>query len=44
MDCPMGNTPKLNLSINSDLLMIPQNDTCARKVISSPRASIKAYD
>jgi hypothetical protein len=35
LDCPMGNTPKLNLSINSDLLMISQNDTCARKVLTN---------
>jgi hypothetical protein len=35
MDCPMGNTPKLNLSIYSDLLMIPQNDTCARKGLTN---------
>jgi hypothetical protein len=41
MDCPMGNTPKLNLSINLDFLRKPQIDTCARKVIGSPRASTK---
>ena len=42
MDCPMGNTPMLNSSINSNLLRRPKNDTCARKVICSPRASTKA--
>jgi hypothetical protein len=42
MDCPMGNTPKLNSSITSNLLRSPKTDTCARKVISSPRASTKA--
>ena len=42
MDCPMGNTPKLNSSIDSNLLRRPKNDTCARKVICSPRASTKA--
>ena len=42
IDCPMGNTPKLNSSIDSNLLRRPKNDTCARKVICSPRASTKA--
>ena len=42
MDCPMGNTPKLNLSINANLLRRPKNDTCARKVIGLPCASTKA--
>ena len=42
MDCPMGNTPKLNSLIDSNLLRRPKNDTCARKVICSPRASTKA--
>ena len=35
MDCPIGNTPKLNLSIPSNILRRPKNDTCARKVIGS---------
>jgi hypothetical protein len=30
MDSPMGNIPKPNLSIDSDMLWIPQNDACAR--------------
>jgi hypothetical protein len=30
MDCPMGNIPKPNLSINLDMLWIPQNDASAR--------------
>ena len=42
MNCPIGNTPKLNLSIPSNMLRRPKNDTCARKVIGSPRASTKA--
>jgi hypothetical protein len=42
MDCPMGNTPKLNFLIDSNMLRRPKNDTYARKVISSPRASTKA--
>ena len=42
MDSPMGNTPKLNSLINSNLLTRPKNDTCARKVIGSPCASTKA--
>ena len=42
MDCPMGNTPKLNSSIDSNMLRRPKNDTCARKVIGSPCASTKA--
>jgi hypothetical protein len=42
MDCPMGNTPKLNSSINANLLRRPKNDTCAREVIGSPCASTKA--
>jgi hypothetical protein len=42
MDCPMGNTPKLNSTIDSNMLRRPKNDTCARKVIGSPRASTKA--
>ena len=42
MDSPMGNTPKLNSLINSNLLTRPKNDTCARKVIGSPRTSTKA--
>jgi hypothetical protein len=42
MDCPMGNTPKLNLSIDSNMLRRPKNDTCARKEIGSPCASTKA--
>jgi hypothetical protein len=33
INCPMGNTPKLNSSIDSNMLMRPKNDTCARKVI-----------
>jgi hypothetical protein len=41
MDCPMGNTPKLNSSIDSNMLRRP-NDTYARKVIGSPCASTKA--
>ena len=41
MDCPMGNTPKLISSINSNLIRRPKNDTCARKVIGSPHASTK---
>jgi hypothetical protein len=42
MDCPMGNTPKLNSLIDSNLLRRPKNDTCTRKVICSPHASTKA--
>ena len=42
IDCPMGNSPKLNLSINANLLRRPKNDTCARKVIGLPCASTKA--
>ena len=42
MDCPMGNTLKLNSSIDSNFLRRPKNNTCARKVIGSPRASTKA--
>ena len=42
MDYPMGNTLKLNSSIDSNLLRRPKNDTCARKVIGSPCASTKA--
>ena len=41
MDCRMCNTPKLNSSIDSNLLRRPKNDTCARKVIGSPCASTK---
>ena len=41
MDCPMGNTPKINLSINANFLRRPKNDSCARKVIGSPCASTK---
>ena len=42
MDCPIGNTPKLNSSIDSNMLRRPKNDTCVRKVIGSPHASTKA--
>ena len=42
MDCLMGNTPKLNSLIDSNLLRRPKNDTCARKVIGSPCVSTKA--
>ena len=42
MDCRMCNTPKLNSSIDSNLLRKPKNDTCARNVICSPHASTKA--
>ena len=41
IDCPIGNTPKLNSSIDSNMLRRPKNDTCARKVIGSPRARTK---
>jgi hypothetical protein len=41
MDCPMGNTPKLNSSITSNLLRRPKIKTCASKVIGSPRARTK---
>jgi hypothetical protein len=41
IDCPMGNTPKHNSLIDSNLLR-PKNDTCARKVIGSPYASTNA--
>ena len=41
MDYPMGNTAKLNLSINAKLLRITKNDTCASKVVGSPHASTK---
>jgi len=41
IDCLLGNTPKLNLSIDSNLLR-PKNDTCAREVIGSPCASTQA--
>jgi hypothetical protein len=41
MDCPMGNTHKLNSSVTSNLLRRPKNDTSARKVICSPHASTK---
>jgi len=42
MDCPMGNTPKLNSSIDSNMLRRPKNDIYARKVIGAPSASTKA--
>ena len=42
MDCPMGNTLKLNSLIDSNLLRMPKNDTYARKVICSPRTSTNA--
>ena len=42
MDCPMGNTLKLNSSIDLNLLRRPKNDTCTRKVVGSPCASTKA--
>ena len=42
MDYPIGNTPKLNSSIDSNMLRRPKNDTYARKVIGSPHASTKA--
>jgi hypothetical protein len=42
MDCPMGNTPKLNSLIDSNLLRRAKSDTCAKKVIGSPCASTKA--
>jgi hypothetical protein len=41
-DCHMGNTSKLNLSIDLNMLRRPKNDTCARKVIGSPCASTQA--
>jgi hypothetical protein len=41
MDCPMGNTPKLNSSITSNLLRRPEIDTSASKVIGSPHARTK---
>jgi hypothetical protein len=40
--CPKGNTPKPNLSIHSNMLRRPKFDSCARKVISSPKNSTKA--
>jgi hypothetical protein len=42
MDCPISNALKFNLSINSNMLRMPKIDTCARKVIGSPRNSTKA--
>jgi hypothetical protein len=33
-DCPMGNFPKPNLSIHSNMLRRPKFDSCARKVMS----------
>ena len=39
IDCLIGNTPKLKSSINSNMIRRPKNDTCARNVIGSPRAS-----
>jgi hypothetical protein len=45
MDCPMGNTPKLNLSINLDFLRKPQIDTCAStKVIRVPKFPMTNLD
>jgi hypothetical protein len=40
--CPKGKTPKPNLSIHSNMLRRPKFDSCARKVISSPKTSTKA--
>jgi hypothetical protein len=40
--CLMGNTPKLNSTIDSNMLRRPKNDICARKVIGSPHDSTKA--
>jgi hypothetical protein len=41
-DCPMSKYPKPTMSIHSYSLKRPKNDTCARKVISSPKTSTKA--
>jgi hypothetical protein len=41
-DCPMSKYPKPNVSIHSYPLRRPKNDTCATKVISSPKTSTKA--
>jgi hypothetical protein len=40
--CPKGKTPKPNLSIHSNMLRRPKFDSCARKVINSPKTSTKA--
>jgi len=43
INCPTGNNnPKLNSSIDSNMLRRPKNDTCARKVIGPPSGSTKA--
>jgi hypothetical protein len=36
-DCPMSKYPKPTISIHSYSLRRPKNDTCVRKVISSPK-------
>jgi hypothetical protein len=41
-DCPMSKYPKPTMSFHSYSLRRPKNDTCARKVISSPKTSTKA--
>jgi hypothetical protein len=40
-DCPIGNYPAPNLSIDSYVTRQSKNATCARKVMSLPSASIK---
>jgi Zn-finger protein len=40
-DCPIGNYPALNLSIDSYVTRQPKIATCARKVMSLPSASKK---
>jgi hypothetical protein len=38
----MGNFPKPNLSIHSNMLRTPKFASCARKVMSSPHSRTKA--
>ena len=40
-DCPIGNYPAPNLSIDSYVTRQSKNATCARKVMSLPSASTK---
>jgi hypothetical protein len=40
--CPKGKISNPNVSIHSNTLRIPKNDSCARKVMSSPRFRTKA--
>jgi hypothetical protein len=40
-DCPIGNSPTPNLSIISHVTRQPKIATCARKVMSLPKANTK---